>query len=151
MDRLFLILLLAQFTPSNTGELRVTVSDATGLPLRSAVELVSQANQGRRALQTNDQGVAGARQLPFGTYQVLVSRDGFAPPSGLVEIHSATPASYAVTLGLASLQSQVEVSAGETLVDSGQTAAMNRIGRDSIQSRVLALPGRSLPNLVNTQ
>jgi hypothetical protein len=78
-------------------------------------------------------------------------REGFAPFSGLVDIRSATPTSYAVTLGLASLQSQVSVSADDTLVDSGQTATMNRIGSDAIQSRVLALPGRSLPELVSTQ
>ena len=143
--------MFAQFAPSNTGELRVTVNDVTGLPVQSAVELVSQANQVRRALQTDEQGKLVARQLPFGTYQILVSREGFAVFSGLVEIQSATPTPYAVTLGLATLQSQVSVSANETLVDSRQTATMNRIGRDSIESRVLALPGRSLPNLVSTQ
>ena len=56
-----------------------------------------------------------------------------------------------MTLGLAALQSQVSVRADETLVDPRQTASMNRIGADSIQSRVLALPGRSLPDLVSTQ
>jgi hypothetical protein len=143
--------LFAQFAPSNTGELRVVVTDATGLPVQSAIELLSQANQVRRALQTDDQGRVIARQLPFGTYQVLASREGFATFSGVVEVQSATPTPYAITLGLASLQSQVSVSANETLVDAGQTASMNRIGRDSIESRVLALPGRSLPNLVSTQ
>ena len=35
-----LALMLAQFAPSNTGELRVTVSDPSGLPIQSSVELV---------------------------------------------------------------------------------------------------------------
>jgi hypothetical protein len=143
--------MLAQFNPSNTGELQVTVNDATGLPVQSAVQLVSQANQVRRALQTDAQGKVTARQLPFGTYEVQVVREGFAPFAGLVEIHSATPTAYAVTLGLATLQSQVSVSADDTLVDSRQTASVNRIGRDTIESRVRALPGRSLPDLVSTQ
>jgi len=151
MTFLLAMWMLAQFTPSNTGELRVTVNDATGLPVRSAVELISQANQVQRALQTDEQGRLIARQLPFGTYQIRVSREGFATFSGLIEIHSATPTPYAVTLGLATLQSQVSVSANDTLVDTGQTGTMNRIGRDSIEARVLALPGRSLPNLVSTQ
>jgi hypothetical protein len=151
MTLLFAIWMFAQFAPSNTGELRVTVNDATGLPVQSAVQLVSQANQVQRALQTDEQGKLIARQLPFGAYQILVSRQGFAPFSGLVEIRSATPTPYTVTLGLATMQSQVNVSASETLVDSRQTATMNRIGRESIVSRVLALPGRSLPNLVSTQ
>jgi hypothetical protein len=143
--------MLAQFTPSNTGELRVSVIDQSGLPVQSAVELVSHANQVRRALQTDVQGQVVARQLPFGTYEIQVTHEGFAPFSGLLEIRSATPTSYSVTLGLAVLQSHVEVSVADTLVDSRQTGAVNRIGRDAVQSRVLALPGRSLPDLVSTQ
>jgi outer membrane cobalamin receptor len=148
---LFSLWMLTQFNPSNTGELRVTVNDGTGLPVQSAVELLSQANQVRRTLQTDVQGKVIARQLPFGTYEVRVTREGFAPFSGLVDIHSATPTPFAVTLGLAMLQSQVSVSANDTLVDSRQTASVSRLGRDSIESRVLALPGRSLPDLVSTQ
>src|SRR6266550_3463509 len=109
MNLLLAIWMFAQFAPSNTGELRVAVNDATGLPVQSAVELVSQANQVRRALQTDAQGKLTARQLPFGTYQISVSREGFATFSGLIEIRSATPTPYAVTLGLATLQSQVSV------------------------------------------
>ena len=148
---LFSLWMMAQFNPSNSGELRVTVNDATGLPVQSSVELLSQANQVRRTLQTDVQGKIIARQLPFGTYEVQVTREGFAPFSGLVEIRSATPTPYTVTLGLATLQTQVSVSADDTLVDSRQTASVNRIGRDTIEARVLALPGRSLPDLVSTQ
>src|SRR5438874_9222686 len=115
---LFALWMFAQFAPSNTGELRVTVNDATGLPVQSAVELLSQANQVRRTLQTDDQGKVIARQLPFGAYQISVSREGFATFSGLVEIRSAAPTPFPVTLGLAALQSQVTVSASDTLVDA---------------------------------
>src|SRR4051812_32022795 len=112
-----LSLFLFQFSASNTGELRVTVNDATGLPVQSTVEVSSQANQVRRALQTDVQGQLVARQLPFGTYEVRVSREGFAPFSGLVDVRSATPTMFTVTLALGAIQSQVNVTAGETLVD----------------------------------
>src|SRR5207237_7877125 len=36
-------------------------------------------------------------------------------------------------------------------VHARQTANVSRIGHDSIEGRVLALPGRALPNLVSTQ
>src|SRR6266566_2536514 len=98
--------MMSQFNPSNTGELRVQVNDATGLPLQSSVELLSQANQVRRTLQTDEQGKGIARQLPFGTYEVRVAREGFAPFSGFTEIRSAAPTPYIITLGLAALQSQ---------------------------------------------
>jgi hypothetical protein len=148
---LFSLWMLAQFNPSNTGELRVQVNDASGLPVQSSIELLSQANQVRRTLQTDVQGKVTARQLPFGSYELRVAREGFAPFTGLVDIRTATPTAYTVVLGLATLQSQVTVSAGDTLVDASQTATVNRISRDTIESRVLALPGRSLPNLVSTQ
>ena len=54
-----------------------------------------------------------------------MTHEGFAPFSGLLEIRSATPTSYSVTLGLAALQSHVEVSVADTLVDSRQTGAVN--------------------------
>ena len=54
MNLLLAMWMLAQFASSNTGELRVTVNDVTGLPVQSAIELVSQANQVRRELKTDE-------------------------------------------------------------------------------------------------
>ncbi|PYR32309.1 MAG: hypothetical protein DMF92_02545 [Acidobacteria bacterium] len=99
---LFLLLwTAAQFGQSNTGELRLTVTDPSGLPIQGAVELVSEANQLRQNLETDTQGAAVARRLPFGMYHVDVQREGFATFSGLIEIRSALPTDYHVTLGLA--------------------------------------------------
>jgi outer membrane cobalamin receptor len=145
------LFLFAQFDASNMGELRITVNDPAGLPVQGRVEVVSEANQIRRSLTTDVQGKVTARQLPFGTYEVKVSLEGFAPFSGIAEIRSATPLPYLVTLGVAMLQSQVEVTGNTTLVDPGQTGAANRIGRTTIESRTLSAPGRALPELVSTQ
>src|SRR5450830_1497362 len=109
----FSLWMMAQFGSSNTGELHLTVNDATGLPVQSSVELLSQANQVRRTLETDVQGQLIARLLPFGRYEILVTREGFAPFSGLVEIRSATPTPFTATLGLAALQSQISVSADD--------------------------------------
>ena len=105
---LFLLFLTAaQFGQSGTGELRLTVSDASGLRVQSAVELVSEANQVRRGVETDPQGAVVEKRLPFGTYQIRVQRDGFAPFSALIEIRSALPTEYHVTLTVAPLQTQV--------------------------------------------
>jgi outer membrane cobalamin receptor len=146
-----LLLVAAQFSQSNTGELRVTVTDAAGLPLPGALELVSQANQLQQRFDTDPGGTVVAKRLPFGTYRVTVTRDGFAPFSGLVEIRSALPTAYQVTLNLATLQTQVTVSAERTLLDLRQAAAAQRIGAEALGQRTTALPGRALPDLVNTQ
>src|SRR5882672_1971380 len=49
----------------------------------------------------DDRGTLTATRLPFGTYHVEVARNGFATFSGLVEIRSALPTEYRVTLSLA--------------------------------------------------
>jgi outer membrane cobalamin receptor len=146
-----LLLTFAQFGASNTGELHLTVADASGSRLQSGVELVSEANQFRERLETDVQGILIAKRLPFGTYSVAVTRDGFATFAGLVEIRSALPTEYRVTLSLAPLQTQVTVTVDNTLLDPHQTATVHRIGAETLQQRTMGLPGRSLPDLVNTQ
>ncbi len=151
VSALALVLALAQSSQANLGELRLVVRDASGLPLRSTVDLTSDANRVRQALETTDEGVVVARGLPFGAYRVAVTRAGFAPFTGVVEIRSAVPTNYVVTLALARVEAQVTVTVPETLVDPHQTASVQRVGIDALQRRALALPGRSLPDLVNTQ
>jgi hypothetical protein len=61
---LFLLLwTAAQFAQSNTGELRLTVTDPSGLPIQGAVELVSEANQLRQNLETDPQGATALRHF----------------------------------------------------------------------------------------
>jgi hypothetical protein len=146
-----LLLAIGQFAQSNTGELRLTVLDPSGAPVESRVELVSESNQFRQILETDAQGTLAAKRLPFGTYHVAVARDGFATFTGLVEVRSALPTDYHVTLNLAPLQAQVTVGADRTLLDPHQATASQHIGTDVLQQRATALPGRSLPDLVSTQ
>ena len=48
---------------SNTGELRVRVTDPSGSPVRSAVELVSEANEFHKTFATDDAGNVVAKRL----------------------------------------------------------------------------------------
>jgi hypothetical protein len=146
-----LLLSIAQFSHCSTGELHVTVTDASGSRLQSHVELVSGPNQVRERLDTDSSGVLVAKRLPFATYRVLVTHDGFATSSGLVEVRSALPTDYRVTLQLATLQTQVTVTVKDILLDPREAATVHRIGDEALRHRTTALPGRSLPDLVNTQ
>ena len=153
MSSCLLVLLwtVAQFSPSNTGELRLTVTDQAGLPTQSAVELISDVNQLRQTFETDQRGTLVAKLLPFGMYRVEVTREGFAPFSGLVEVRSALPTQYHVTLSLAPLATVVVVEPEQPLLDPHRISTVNRIGAESLQRRTASLPGRSLPDLVNTQ
>ncbi|MDP9322574.1 MAG: TonB-dependent receptor [Acidobacteriota bacterium] len=146
-----LLLTLGQFGQSNTGELRVTVTDSSGLPLPGPVEVVSDANEFHQRIETDSAGMATVRRLPFGSYRVAIARSGFASVSRLVEIRSALPAEYHVTMSLATVQAQITVSADTTLVDPHQATSVHRIGAETLERRTSALPGRALPDIVNTQ
>src|SRR6476620_10856915 len=95
---LVLFLTLGQFGQASTGELQLSVIDATGAPLQSGVRLVSDANQISEAFETDARGSLIAKRLPFGLYRIAVTREGFAPFSATVEIRSTVPTAFRVTL-----------------------------------------------------
>ena len=148
---LVFVLALGQSDQSRTGDLRVAVADSTGLELQGDVDLTNQANQFHEHLTTDAHGVLTVRRLPFGSYQVVVTRQGFAPFSGMVEIRTALPTSYPVTLMVATIDTSVTVSADQTLLDLRRTSTVHTIGEATVAQRVSSLPGRSVANLVDTQ
>lgn len=148
---LAVLMAIASFGQSNTGELRLRVADASGLPLQAAVELVNEVNQFRESLTTDSTGLLIARRLPFAAYRMTVALEGFSTFVSIVDVQSALPTEYRVTLSVAPLQTQVTVTPDDTLLDPRQTMTVNRIGADTLRQRTMALPGRSLPDLVNTQ
>jgi outer membrane cobalamin receptor len=136
---------------SNSGELRLKVTDPTGLGVKSSVQLVSEGNQVRKTLVTDETGNLTAKLLPFGVYRLEVQREGFALFSDSIEIRSAVPAEYHVTLRIAPMSTSVTVNDAVTLIDPHSSGAINQIGKDTIADRVTSLPGRSLQDLVNSQ
>lgn len=139
------------FSQSNTGELRIKVTDPSGLGVRCSISLVSEANQYRNTLATDEQGNLDAQRLPYGVYQIAIQRAGFADVSETVEIRSAIPAEHAIRLQLPSVSASVTVKAEDTLINPDQASSVSQIGSDTIQNRLSSLPGRSLQDLVNSQ
>ena len=127
------------------------MTDPTGLGVKSSVQLVSEGNQVRKTLVTDETGNLTAKLLPFGVYRLEVQREGFALFSDSIEIRSAVPAEYHVTLRIAPMSTSVTVNDAVTLIDPHSSGAINQIGKDTIADRVTSLPGRSLQDLVNSQ
>ncbi|HET9834033.1 MAG TPA: TonB-dependent receptor [Vicinamibacterales bacterium] len=146
-----LSLLSGQFGQSNTGELRLTVTDPDNLPLASTVTLVSESNQIAQRLDTDASGTLVAKRLPFGKYKLEVSHAGFASYVALLDIRSALPLEHHAVLSVAPIQAQVSVTPDQTLIDPHQTGTVNRVGMEMLKYRATTLPGRSTPSLVNTQ
>jgi hypothetical protein len=146
-----LIVASGAFGQVSSGELRLTVSDPAGLPVQTSVALISEANDVAQDVETHPDGTLVIGHLPFGRYKLEIARAGFARYTAFVDIQSVLPLEYRVTLTLAPLQAQVTVNPGDTLLDAHQIGTENRIGTETLQRRVTALPGRSLSDVVNTQ
>ena len=148
---LSLVLAVAQFAAGSSGDLRVIVTDPSGLPVRAVVEVSSQGTQIRDRIETTGEGTAVLRRLPFGTYLVAASAQGFATSSGTVEIRSAAPAEHRVALSIAVVQAAVTVGAADTFLDPHQAAPIQRIGRARVDERPATTSGRALVDLVNAE
>ena len=146
-----MLLALPLFAQSNTGELRLKVTDPHGLGVKSTVELDCEANQYHNAFATDDSGSLIAKRLSFGLYRVQIEQPGFAPISVPIEIRSAVPVEYSIKLVIAAVATSVTVQDVDTLVDPHRSSSVNEIGSETIQTRTTSLPGRSLQDLVNSQ
>jgi TonB-dependent Receptor Plug Domain len=148
---LFFFCVLPVLGQTNSGELRLKVSDPSGLGVKTVVLIVSKANQYHNVLATNEQGRLDVQRLPYGIYQLEIQQGGFAAFSESVEIHSALPIEFTAQLKLPTVNQSVTVSTDATLIDPDQAGSVSQIGTDFVQNRVSSLPGRSLQDLVNSQ
>src|SRR5579871_2877574 len=142
------VTLLAQ---TNTGELQIKVTDPAGLGVRCSVALVSEANQYRDTLATDDQGSLDVQRLPYGIYRLVIQQAGFADISESIEIRSSIPVEHAIRLQLPAVDAAVTVEGEDTLINPDQAGAVDQVGAETIRNRVGSLPGRSLQDLVNSQ
>jgi len=150
---LLLLMLAAQgvFAQSNRGELHLTVTDPSGQGVKTSVRLVSEANQYNAALTTGDDGKLTVQRLSYGTYQLTIEQAGFTVVSESIDIHSPIPVDRAIALKVAAANESVTVKAQPTLLSTDQAGSVNQIGKQQIQDRLTALPGRSIQDLVITQ
>src|SRR5690242_13353968 len=86
---------------SNRGELRLTVTDPSGLGMKASVRLLNGANQYDNTLATTDDGKLSVQRLSYGVYQLSIEQPGFAPVSESVEIRSSLPTELVINLKVA--------------------------------------------------
>ncbi len=133
------------------GEIRLHVTDPTGLPIRASGTLTSEAPQLYRAFDTDETGFFALRNLPFGIYRLIVERDSFATYSEVIELRSVAPKTLRIELALAAFDTRVDVTNERPLLDPGRTGLTFSIGAPQIQDRLPAVPGRRLLDLIDAQ
>jgi hypothetical protein len=142
---------LPLFCQTNSGELRIKVTDPSGLGVKVTVQLVSEANQYRNTLYTNAQGYLDVQRLPYGIYELEINQPGFAQIAQTVDIPSSIPADLTIPLKIVEVNQSVKVNAAGTLIDPDQAGSVSQIGTSFIQNRLSSIPGRSIQDLVNSQ
>lgn len=147
----FVLLTIPAWGQSRTGELRLKVTDPSGLGVKSSIRLVSDANHFQQTLSTDEDGYLAAKRLSFGFYRIEVRREGFTPFSQLVEVRSAVPAELHVALSVAAVNTNIVVNDAESLIDPHRTGTINQIGADALEHRTISMPGRSIIELVNSE
>jgi hypothetical protein len=131
------------------GELHIEVRDQQGAAVPTEAELVSEANQFRWTFQVGADGRYVVQDLAFGVYRLSVSTNGFAPWLGLVAVRSEVPVRLAVSLGLAPVATEVQVSDSATLLDASRTGTAYAVGHQTLGEAVPTQPGRGLSDLVD--
>jgi hypothetical protein len=135
----------------NTGELRLKITDPTGVGVKATVVLSCEANQYFTELTTNADGTAEIKILAYGVYTLEIEKQGFSPISNTLQIRSAIPVGRTLQLVIAPISAVIEVSDAVTLLDPDRLSSIMHIGSAQIANRVASLPGRSVQDLVNSQ
>jgi hypothetical protein len=152
MKRAILLVLAAPlWAQNNTGELRLTVKDTAGASLPAMVDIANNATSTHQNVHLPPEGRYSFRNLPFGFYRVRATQPGFEAFSKLVEIRSAIPKDYAITLGVQAISTSVDISEAATLVDPDRTSTTFYASAQEIKERQAAIPGRGLLDLVAMQ
>jgi outer membrane cobalamin receptor len=151
--RITLVLLASGlgFGQIDNGELRLSVTDSTGLALPSSGTLVSQASQTRREFQTDNAGRFTFQHLPFGLYRLTVAHAGFATLSQTLAVRSPVPRELRVELTVQAAATELVVTDAATLIDPHRTGVSYAAGAQQVREQQSAVPGRGLMDLVNMQ
>src|SRR5579871_4601924 len=139
------------FAQQERGELQIDVHDPQGAALSAAGELDSDGNQFHLDFAVGDDGHYVAHGLAFGVYRLSVSRSGFVSAAQRVEVRSVVPQHLSLTLGLKPVETQVQVSETETLIDPTRTNTVYTIGSQTIDEQLSSRPGRGVLDVINNQ
>lgn len=156
MKRLFLsflatlFLITLGFAQSNTGNLIVNVSDASGVIPGATVVVTDNQTGKERTFTTGNEGSVSIPQLEVGTFTVKVSApDRKTKIINNVKIDIAQTYTLNAVLEAGNIAETVEVTAGTELINSSGADISRTVGTREIQE--LPLNGRNPLALITTQ
>jgi hypothetical protein len=141
---------LAAFAQTAEGELRVSVRDIDGLAVPATVVLTGRNPRFDAVAEADLTGNARLSRIPLGVYSLVVAYPGFDERSDIVEIRSAVPQDFAVTLSIAGVLTAITVTGNAPLLDTAQPTAVMQIGRRQLEELPSSTLGRSAVSVVTT-
>ena len=114
--------LAASAQSGNAGQVRGTVADPTGAVIpNAALRLANQVSGFERTASTDATGQFVFANVPFNSYRISVSAQGFAPLSQGFEIRSAVGASLKLVLQIAAASQTITVESSGDLIENDPT------------------------------
>ncbi len=130
------------FAQEMEGELRVTVHDAAGKAMVAQVQVNGRNPRFHAESETDSQGEAILRRLPFGVYQMQVTSQGFQPFTKQIEIQSNVPKKVEATLQVATVVTEITVEEKAPLLDTSRPRLVLREGREQLAEEMGTTMGR---------
>ena len=134
-----------------SGELQLTVADASGAALPAHGTLVSQASRFELVFDTSPTGEYIAKKLPLGSYKLSLEHAGFAPYTALVEVRSELPLKLSAVLTVAAVTQTVNVQDSDTLLDTINVGTSYQLGAAVLRDWPATTPGRQAIDVVQAQ
>ena len=114
--------LAASAQSGNAGQVRGTVADPTGAVIpNAAVHLANGISGFERSASSDATGQFVFANVPFNSYQISVSAQGFAPLSQGIEIRSAVGTSLKLVLQIAAASQTITVESTGDLIENDPT------------------------------
>jgi hypothetical protein len=142
---------LGSAAQDRSGELHLSVADASGAALPAHGTLISQASHFELTFETSSTGEYTAKKLPLGSYKLSLEQAGFAPYGALIEIRSELPLKFSATLAVATVTQTVNVQDSDTLLDTINIGNSYQLGAAVLRDWTATVPGRQAIDVVQAQ
>ena len=148
---LLILALPGQARAQSAAQLSGTVVDPQGAAVSgAAVRLTNLLTGFERQTATRPDGSFQLLNVPFQTYELQVSRSGFATHTQAVQLRSNVPVLVPVRLALATRKEAIEISLVEriTLIDTEATGTRTELNRTAIEQMPVQAGARGLEGLL---
>ncbi len=146
-----LFLASASVFAQSTATIGGTVQDPAGAAVHGATLIIENSVTKYRAqVETGQDGGFSVKNIPFHTYKVSVTREGFQPWQETVSVRSNVPAVLSVKLSLAANSESVTVSAGnkELLIDPEESGTHMQMNQSDVERLTLQTGNKGLESVI---